>query len=244
MIPRLLNKGGFMQTPSHPSQVLSAISAEVQARFASFEDLAHGWEHVQRVYYLAAYIAEQEHADLFVVTLAALLHDLGRTIRAPASPHAERSALLADELLAPYQLSQETLQAILHAILAHSYRKGVAPATLEACVLYDADRLDSLGASGILRWAMSKGRRHAPQSKTYHPDDPFATHRTPDEKHYVLDEFFSKFLTLDEAMTTRTGRVLAQRRIAFLRLYLQELQRELEEGSRGKASLEWWLTAS
>ncbi len=74
-----------MQTPSHPSQVLSAISAEVQARFASFEDLAHGWEHVQRVYYLSAYIAEQEHADLFVVTLAALLHDLGRTIRTPAS---------------------------------------------------------------------------------------------------------------------------------------------------------------
>jgi uncharacterized protein len=91
---------------------------------------------------------------------------------------------------------------------------------------------------------MSKGRRHAPQSRTYHPDDPFATQRIPDEKHYVLDEFFSKFLTLDEAMTTRTGRLLAQRRIAFLRLYLQELRRELEEGSRGKASLEWWLTAS
>jgi HD superfamily phosphodiesterase len=60
----------------------------------------------------------------------------------------------------------------------------------------------------------------------------------------VLDEFFSKFLTLDEVMTTRTGRVLAQRRIAFLRLYLQELQRELEEGNRGRASLERWLTAS
>ena len=42
-------------------------------RFASFEDLAHGWEHVQRVYHLAAYLAEQEHADLFVVMLAALL---------------------------------------------------------------------------------------------------------------------------------------------------------------------------
>ena len=233
-----------MQTPSHTSQVLAAISAEVQARFANFEDLAHGWEHVQRVYHLAMYVAEQEHADLFVVALAALLHDLGRTIREPPSPHAERSALLAGELLAPYQLSQETQQAILHAILAHSYRKGVAPATLEARVLYDADRLDSLGASGIMRWAMSKGRQHAPQAKTYHPDDPFATQRNPEAKHYVLDEFFSKFLTLDEVMTTRTGRVLAQRRIAFLRLYLQELQRELEEGNRGRASLERWLTAS
>lgn len=233
-----------MQTPSQVSQLLSAITADVQARFASFEDLAHGWEHVQRVYHLALYVAELEHADLFVVAMAALLHDLGRTIHTPASPHAQRSALLAIELLAPYQLSQETQQAIIHAILAHSYRKGVAPATLEARVLYDADRLDSLGASGILRWAMSKGRQHGPQTKTYHPDDPFATRRIPDEKHYVLDGFFSKLLTLDEAMTTPTGRALAQRRIDFLRQYLQALQRELEEGGRGQASLERWLKAS
>jgi len=72
--------------------------------------------------------------------MAALLHDLGRTTRGPSRSHAERSAQLSKELLASYDFPYETQHAILHAILAHSYRHGVEPATLEARVLYDADR--------------------------------------------------------------------------------------------------------
>src|SRR5216117_1602069 len=147
--------------------------------------------------------------------------------------HMERSAKLAKQLLASYDLPPERQQTILHAIMAHGYRHGIEPATLEARVLYDADRLDSLGASGVMRWAMTTKRRRWPEMRTYHPDDPFALWREPDGQHYLLDRFFTKLLKLQEAMTTTTGRAMAERRIAFLRLYLQELLHELAEGGSG-----------
>jgi hypothetical protein len=100
-------------------------------------------------------------------------------------------------------------------------------------VLYDADRLDSLGASGVMRWAMTTKHEHWPETRTYHPDDPFAFWRVPDGQRYLLDRFFTKLFKLQEAMTTATGRAMAERRIAFMRLYLQELQQELAEGGYG-----------
>jgi uncharacterized protein len=220
----------FMKISERESSMLEEVFTEVQARFIDFTDLAHGWEHVYRVYHLALRIAEQEHADSFIVGMAALLHDLGRTTRDPSRSHAERSALLATELLARFDLPYDTEQAILHAILAHTYRRGITPQTLEARVLYDADRLDSLGASGLMRWAMPMKNRRWSEWKSYHPDDPFAARRAPDEQHYLLDRFFTKLLTLPEVMTTATGRAMAERRLAFLRLFLQELQQELVEG--------------
>jgi len=213
--------------------LLAKVKTEAQARFADFSDLAHGWEHVHRVYHLALSLSEQEHADSLIVGMAALLHDLGRTTRGPARSHAERSAKLAAKLLAPYDLPPETQHAIRHAILAHGYRYGIEPATLEARVLYDADRLDSLGACGVMRWAMTMKRGRWPQTATYHPDDPFALWRNPDGQHYLLDRFFTKLLQLPDAMMTETGRAMAEHRIAFLRLYLQEFQQELAEGGYG-----------
>ena len=222
-----------MEITEQAIHLLAAVATEVQARFAGFNDLAHGWEHVHRVYHLALHLAEQEHADGLIVGMAALLHDIGRTTHGPARSHAKRSAALATKLLAAYDLPHDTQHAILHAILAHSYRDGVEPATLEARVLYDADRLDSLGASGVMRWAMTAKHGRWPEIKTYHPDDPFALWRDPDGQRYLLDRFFTKLLKLNEAMTTATGRAMAERRIAFLRRYLQELQQELAEGGYG-----------
>jgi len=225
----------FMKISERESRMLAEVFTEVQARFADFTDLAHGWEHVYRVYHLSLRIAEQEHADSFMVGMAALLHDLGRTTRDPTRPHAERSVILATELLARYDLPYDTEQAIHHAILAHTYRRGITPETLEARVLYDADRLDSLGASGLMRWAMTMKNKKWSEWKSYHPDDPFAALRAPDEQHYLLDRFFTKLLALPDVMTTATGRVMAERRLAFLRLFLQELQQELVEGGYSQA---------
>jgi uncharacterized protein len=227
-----------MQISERESSMLSEVSMEAKARFADFTDLAHGWEHVYRVYHLSQHIAEQEHADGFIVGMAALLHDLGRTTRDPTRPHAERSAILASELLAAYELPYHTEQAILHAILAHNYRRGITPETLEARVVYDGDRLDSLGASGLMRWAMTIKNRSWSEWKSYHPDDPFAVRRAPDEQHYWLDRFFTKLLTMPEVMTTETGRAMAKRRVAFMYLFLQELQQELVEGGYSQAEEE------
>jgi uncharacterized protein len=222
-----------MEITEQAIRLLAKVETEAQTRFTDFSDLAHGFEHVHRVYHLALHLAEQEHADGLIVGMAALLHDLGRTTRGPARSHAQRSAKLAQKLLASYELPLDTQHAILHAILAHSYRHGIEPATLEARVLYDADRLDSLGACGVMRWAMTTKRGRWPEIRTYHPDDPFALWRDFDGQHYLLDRFFTKLLQLNEVMMTETGRAMAERRIAFLRLYLQELQHELAEGGYG-----------
>ena len=215
-----------MEITEHDIHLLAEVATKAQAYYDEFSDLAHGWEHVQRVYHLALYLAEQEKADGLIVGMAALLHDLGRTTRGPMRSHAARSVKLAKKVLASYNLPQETQQAIFHAILAHSYRHGIEPATLEARVVADADRLDSLGASGVMRWALTTKHGRWPETKTYHPEDPFAFWRGPDGQRYLLDHFFSKRSRLPDAMTTTSGLAIAERRIAFMRLYLQELQRE------------------
>jgi len=222
-----------MEITEHAIHMLAEMETSVEIHYRDFTDLAHGFEHVQRVYHLALSLSEQEQADGFIVGMAALLHDLGRTSRGPTRSHTARSAKLAKNLLAACDLPSETWYAIQYAILAHGYLHGIEPATLEACVLYDADRLDSLGASGVMRWAMNMKHAHWPEMRTYHPDDPFAVWREPDGQRYLLDRFFTKLLKLQEAMTTTTGRAMAARRIAFLRLYLQELQHELAEGGSG-----------
>lgn len=221
-----------MDTVHGQSEVLTHIYTEVQQRFAGLHDQAHGWEHIHRVYKLALHIAEQEHADSFIVGAAALLHDLGHTAppddQQESQHHADRSLALASELLQAYQLPAETQQAILHAILAHSFSRGVEPQTLEARVVRDADRLDALGAIGVMRWAITGTQRSTIQTKPYHFEDPFAEQHTPDDSLYLLDHFFTKLLKLGDTMATETGRFLAMRRVGFMNSYLYELKRELE----------------
>ena len=118
--------------------LLAEVERSVEDCYHHFTDLSHGFEHVQRVYHLALSLLEQ--ADGVIVGMAALLDDLGRTTPGPTRSHAVHSAKRAKQFLASYDLSQERQQAILHAILAHSYRHGTRTATLEARVLYDADR--------------------------------------------------------------------------------------------------------
>jgi uncharacterized protein len=90
-----------------------------------------------------------------------------------------------------------------------------------------------LGACGVMRWTMSTKHGRWPETRAYQPDDPFALWRNPDGQRYLLDRFFTKLLKLQEAMTTATGRAMAERRTTFLRLFLQELQHELAEGAYG-----------
>jgi len=223
------------------TQVLQVTYREVQRRFANVDDPAHGWEHVKRVYKLALHIAEREEADRFIVGMAALMHDLGRAIQyavgmgeaeassALTTHHAELSVVAADELLVASQISPEKREAVLHAIAAHSFSHNIEPRTLEACVVRDADRLDGLGAIGVARWAISATIRRTAQTRTYHPDDPFAERHTPNDRLYMLDHFYTKLLRLSDTLTTETARKLAKRRSRFLREFLDELRWELGE---------------
>jgi uncharacterized protein len=219
-----------METLQSEAEILASLSADVERHFAEIDDLAHAWEHVQRVYTTALYLAEQEGANRFIVGVAALMHDLGRTVddnEETPTHHADQSIIVARELLTNYNVPTDVQQAILHAIAAHSFSRGIQPLTVEARVLRDADRLDGLGAIGIVRWAITGTLRRNTQTKTYHPTDPFAEQHTPDDRLYLLDHFFTKLLILQDTMATETGRILAQRRTNFMKIYLAELREEL-----------------
>src|SRR5260370_35799954 len=107
-----------METAFSEDQVLEKAYAEVEHRFTGLDDLAHGWEHVNRVYKLALHIAEQEEAHIFITGMAALLHDLGRAEpQHEDAHHADLSVELARALLAAHQASTADQEAILHSLL-------------------------------------------------------------------------------------------------------------------------------
>lgn len=218
-----------METKFSESQILAQVYEEVQQSFSGIDDMAHGWEHVQRVYRLALSIAEQEGANRFIVGMAALMHDLGRAEpHGGTEHHADLSVRLATRLMSSHALPTDIQHAILHAIIAHSFSRGVTPQTIEAKAVRDADRLDALGAIGIMRWALTGAVLHTAETRSYHPEDPFAEKHEPDDKRYMLDHFYAKLLKLGETMATETGSFMAERRTGFMRTYLQELRKELE----------------
>jgi uncharacterized protein len=120
----------------------------------------------------------------------------------------------------------DLLPAIAHAIAAHSFSAGIAPQTIEAKVVQDADRLDALGAIGIARCLMLGGATGRP---LYEAIEPFPNTRPPDDTAYTIDHFFTKLLTLAGTMQTAAARAEAERRTVFLQEFLDELATEIGE---------------
>lgn len=217
-----------METFFNEEQVLTQTFTEVQQRFSHTVDLAHGWEHIHRVYALALHIAQQEHANRFIVGMAALMHDLGRAAEHSSNEHhADLSVTMASDMMHTCGVPTQLQKAILHAIIAHSFSKGIEPHTVEARVVRDADRLDALGAIGIMRWAIVGAMCASEHTLTYHPSDPFAEQHELNDKHYLLDHFYRKLFKLVDTMTTATGMALAEQRVAFMRAFLDELRKEI-----------------
>ncbi len=116
----------------------------------------HGFLHVERVFNLCIRLGKELNANLLVLKIATLLHDIGRKIKKETSNntnHAELSAEIASKFLQSqdYTLSVEDFENILHCIRSHSFSNNSNPKTLEAKILSDADKLDALGAIGLYR---------------------------------------------------------------------------------------------
>ncbi len=189
-------------------------------------DAAHDMAHLARVVSMAGKLAGEEGASLDVVMPAAWLHDCVHVpVTSPDRPRA--SVMAADAALAMLSgigYPEDTFAAIHHAIAAHSFSARIAPTTTEARVVQDADRLDALGAIGIARCLMLGGQLGR---VLYDVDDPFAEHRTPDDRVSSIDHFFTKLLTLSGTMQTESGRREGAARTAYMRAYLEQLRREL-----------------
>jgi uncharacterized protein len=190
------------------------------------QDVAHDIAHIERVVSNAKKLQANEGGDSTTIVLAAWLHDC---ISVPKnSPMRTQASTLAAQkastFLAPILKCPDTISAVAHAISAHSFSAGIAPKTLEAKIVQDADRLDALGAIGIARCFITAGKLDRP---LYEINDPFCDNRDPNDAQFSLDHFYKKLLTLADSMQTSTARALAHHRTEIMKQYLQDLREEL-----------------
>jgi len=183
-------------------------------------DAVHDFDHVLRVYALAKRVGKVEGADMEIIQAAALLHDVGREwAEAHGLDHAAFAANRAREILAdrPHACNTGCVQhaaqveAITHAIAAHRFRTRPDPATLEAQVLFDADKLDAIGAIGIAR-AFAYGGAHGQQ--LWAPVESI--------------EFVVKLSRIKERLFTQTGRAIAEERHAYMVAFFNRLNDEVQ----------------
>jgi uncharacterized protein len=165
-------------------------------------------DHTERVVSMCRLIGEKEHADLQVLVPAALLHDIARPLeKEKGLPHESEGARMAGEFLSSLHYDDARILAICAAIRTHRFRSEEKPASREAKILSDADKLDALGAVGIARTFMRAGEHGG-------------------EIDDAVFHFHDKLLKLKDLMYTNAARELAGERHAFLLSFLETLERE------------------
>lgn len=192
-------------------------------------DAVHDFDHVLRVYHMAEHLAQKEGADHEVVRAAALLHDAVGTM--PGSreraEHHLASAEFAEKILRDEGWLLERIRAVQHCIRAHRYRDDrEPPQTIEAQTLFDADKLDVLGAVGVARavaYATLAGEPvYAEPSKLFLETG----QREPGEPHSCYHEYLFKLSKIKDRLFTPTGRSLAAEREAYIAAYFDRLKNE------------------
>jgi uncharacterized protein len=193
-------------------------------------DGAHDANHLERVWRNAqALLASHPQADALTVMAACYLHDLVNLPKDdPARAQASRrSAQLARHQLAWMGFPSDRLDGVAHAIEAHSFSAAIAPETIEAKIVQDADRLDALGAVGLARMFYTAGRMG---SALAHGDDPLAERRALDDRANALDHIEAKLATLPGTMQTAAGRALGEQRLEALLAFRADFAREWNPG--------------
>ncbi len=198
-------------------------------------DAAHDYDHLVRVMALADTIQAREGGDLLIIWAAVALHDIGQEReRRYGDDHALIGAEIAADLLSGTQFPQQSIPAVQQAIREHRMTGEGKPETLEGRILYDADKIDCLGAIGIGRLYCITGRYH---QKVYspvpagiiEPIDPVmirSLRRSPDYSPSI--EFQLLFANLPQRMTTSTGRELARERFVYMQQFFNRLRQEIE----------------
>ncbi|MCX4219597.1 HD domain-containing protein [Pseudomonas sp. MCal1] len=190
------------------------------------EDGAHDLSHLQRVWHNVRTLQAEEGGDLEVLLAAVLLHDCVAVEKnSPLRSQASRlAAKKASTVLANLNWPEAKISAIIHAIEAHSFSANITPLTLEARLMQDADRLDSLGLLGVARTFYTAGRMG---SALYDPNDPEARERDYDDKRFCLDHFQTKLLHLADGFQTAAGQRLAQIRHQRLKGFMEQFKEEI-----------------
>lgn len=195
-------------------------------------DPVHDFGHVIRVYKMAERLASQEGADLEIVRAAALLHDARGSApgqgEADRAAHHEISADFAGVVLKAEGWGPAQIEAVQHCIRAHRFRSAETPETIEAMVVFDADKLDVIGAVGAARsiaYAVLDG------SPIYaEPSQQFmeSMEKEPGEAHSSYHEYLFKLSKIKASLCTASAKKLAEGRHDYLAGFYEQLGAEFE----------------
>ena len=186
---------------------------------------AHDFQHAERVAKLCERIGKTENANLFVLEIAAYLHDITRAEEDACKGkicHAETGAIKTQEILEPFSILNEHKQNIIHCIRTHRFRDGNRPETIEAKILYDSDKLDVLGAVGVARCYWFSGERKA------HLHCPLKDVDGYSKYHTAYREYAVKISKLKDKLFTREAQKIAKGRHKFMESFFMRFLEELE----------------
>jgi uncharacterized protein len=203
------------------------VRREAERRFKDARG-SHDWDHTERVLSLCVRIGRKEKADMGILKLAAVLHDIGRAEEDRTNGrvcHSEAGARLAEGILKAEGVSEARIARIAHCIETHRFRKNAAPATLEARILFDADKLDAIGAVGIGRaflFAGEVGARMHNKGIDLSKTEPYT------EEDTAYREFMVKLRHIKDRIHTREGKRVAAERHRFMVAFFDRLDRETD----------------
>ena len=209
-------------------EIISTTKSFVKDTLTGVE-AGHDWHHIHRVYLNAMHIAQQEpSADMFVVELASLLHDI-----ADAKLHGGDEDIgprTARNFLESIKVEEDTIAHVENIIRHISFRTNIDGqkwSSLELEIVQDADRLDALGAIGIARMFNYGGHKNRP---LYDPEIKPNLNLTKEEykstQGTTFNHFYEKLLLLKDKMNTKTGKEIAQARHEYMETFIKQFLAE------------------
>ncbi len=189
---------------------------------------SHDMEHTIRVYKLCMHIGKIENADMDILTLSALLHDIGRVKQDESMGkicHAEIGAKIARKIMKKNEITEEIVEKVIHCIETHRYRGQKIPESLEAKVLYDADKLDAIGAIGLARAFVFAGEIGA---KVHNRNIEIEKTKSYTEEDTAYREFLVKLRYIKDKVMTVEGKRLAEERHEFMERFFERLNKETD----------------
>jgi uncharacterized protein len=208
--------------------LVAAAKAEVLRHWAGRGDAAHDLGHLDRVWgNCRRILLDEPQADALALQMAVIFHDVVNLPKdsADRAEASQRSAAIASDWLAAQDWPEARITVVAHAIAAHSFSARIAPQTLEARILQDADRLEALGAIGLARMFAVAGAMGA---ALFDQADPMALRRALDDKVFALDHLQVKLFRIAETMQTRTGQAMAAERAEWMASFRTRLLSEIE----------------
>lgn len=189
---------------------------------------SHDWEHTVRVYDLCLRIGKKEKANMEILQIAAWLHDIGRESQDKSNGkicHAEKSAILARKLLNDFKVDNEKIDKIAHCIETHRYRNNKTPNSKEAKILFDADKLDSIGAVGIGRAFLFAGEIGA---KLHNNKININDTKAYSVEDTAYREYMVKLRKVKDKIMTKDGIAIAKERHHFMVEFFDRLNKEVD----------------